>query len=60
MPVPKRRVPRSRKGKRRSHHALRPRQTVPCPQCGHDTLPHTVCGNCGTYRGRQVLEVEEE
>jgi len=60
MPVPKRRTPRARKGKRRSHDAIAPRQTVICPQCGHDKLPHTVCGNCGYYRGRQVIEVEKE
>ncbi len=60
MPVPKRRTPRSRRNKRRSHDRLTPRQTVVCRQCGHAKLPHTVCGNCGHYRGRQVLEVEEE
>jgi large subunit ribosomal protein L32 len=60
MPVPKRRTPQARKGKRRSHDAIAPRQTTVCRQCGHDKLPHTVCGNCGHYRGRQVLDVEEE
>jgi len=60
MPVPKRRVPQSRKGKRRSHHALTPVQTVVCRQCGHAMLPHAVCSNCGHYRGRQVVEIEEE
>jgi len=60
MPVPKRRTSKARKGKRRSHHALTPVQTVVCKQCGRPTLPHSVCSNCGWYRGRQVLEVEEE
>jgi len=60
MLAPKRRTSKTRKGKRRSHHAISPVQTVACERCGHSTLPHAVCGNCGTYRGRQVVEVEEE
>ncbi|MSX32547.1 MAG: 50S ribosomal protein L32, partial [Actinobacteria bacterium] len=32
-----------------------PRST--CPTCGATKLPHIVCGNCGTYRGRQVIDV---
>ena len=60
MPVPKRRTSKARKGKRRSHHALVPVRTVVCKHCGHATLSHTVCGNCGWYRDRQVVEIEEE
>ncbi len=60
MPVPKRRQSKTRKRKRRSHDALTPVQTVVCKQCGHTALPHTVCPNCGQYRGRAVLKVEEE
>jgi large subunit ribosomal protein L32 len=45
---------------RRSHMALSPVQTVTCRQCGHPTLPHTMCSNCGWYHGRQVMVVEEE
>jgi len=60
MPVPKRRTPQARKNKRRSHDSIRATQTVVCRQCGHAALPHTVCGNCGHYRGRKVLDVEEE
>jgi len=60
MPVPKRRTSKTRKRNRRSHLALTPVQTVVCKQCGHATLPHAVCSNCGHYRGREVLTVEEE
>ena len=31
-----------------------------CPQCGAPTRPHHVCLACGTYRGVQVIEIEEE
>ncbi|MCH8819048.1 MAG: 50S ribosomal protein L32 [Acidobacteria bacterium] len=59
MANPKRRHSQSRTGKRRSHDFL----TVPnlsiCSHCGSSVLPHRVCANCGYYKGRQVIEVEE-
>ena len=60
MPVPKRRTSKTRKRKRRSHHALVAVRTTVCKQCGHAVLPHTACTNCGTYRGREILKVEKE
>ena len=38
--------------------ALQPVQLVPCPQCHELRRPHHVCPNCGTYRGRKVIEVK--
>ncbi|MGD1995381.1 MAG: 50S ribosomal protein L32 [Anaerolineae bacterium] len=58
--VPKIRVSRGRRNRRRSHHALTLPNLVPCPQCHEPRLPHRVCPNCGTYRNMQVVEVEEE
>ena len=30
-----------------------------CDNCGEVKLPHRVCPSCGYYRGREVIEVEE-
>ncbi len=60
MAVPKRRTSRSKRDKRRSHDAIRNPARSTCPQCGEPKLPHRVCGNCGTYRGREVIQTDEE
>lgn len=48
---------RGHTGNRRSHHALKSAQFVVCQKCKAETLPHTVCVNCGTYKGRMVIDV---
>lgn len=48
---------RSHTRNRRSHHALSAVRLDACQKCGATTLPHTVCENCGTYRGRAVIDV---
>ena len=58
--VPKRRQSHARKNKRRSHDALALPARAACPQCGEPRQPHSVCGNCGSYRGRSVLVTGEE
>ena len=30
---------------------------VSCPKCGKPVLPHTVCPNCGYYKGAEVIDV---
>ncbi|HUG43400.1 MAG TPA: 50S ribosomal protein L32 [Acidobacteriota bacterium] len=59
MPNPKRRHSKSRRGKRRAHDALTPPNLSTCSQCGTPVMPHRVCSNCGYYKGRKVIEVEE-
>lgn len=59
MAVPKRKTGRSVTHARRSANIKlkeAPRST--CEQCGAVKLPHYVCGNCGTYNGREVLSTE--
>ena len=57
-PVPKKRTSKARRDSRRSHHALSAPAVVECPQCKSKKLPHVVCPECGTYAGRQVLDVD--
>ena len=58
MPLPKRRHSRTRGRKRRPHYKLAGPAWSLCPQCRDPKLPHRVCPNCGTYKGREVLSVE--
>lgn len=57
--VPKRKLSKARKRKRRSHLFLTARATTICEHCSQVTLPHRVCPNCGWYQGRQVVRTEE-
>ena len=59
MAVPKRRVSKQRKRKRRGAMKAAVPAVHPCPKCGDPKVPHRVCPTCGTYRGEQVIEVEE-
>ncbi len=59
MAVPKRKVSRTRRDKRRSSHwKLAIPGVVACPKCGEPRLPHRACKACGYYNGRDVIAVE--
>ncbi|HHP50744.1 MAG TPA: 50S ribosomal protein L32 [Moorella mulderi] len=61
MGVPKRRVSKARKNKRRSQWLqIAPPNLVECPHCHQLKLSHRACPHCGYYKGRPVLEVAEE
>lgn len=61
MAVPKRRTSASRSRMRRfANSAMRAPQLSTCPQCNEPKLPHRVCGNCGYYAGRQVIDFSAE
>lgn len=52
---PKRRHSKARKGKRRASIHLSVPQTISCANCGNPVLPHSVCANCGYYKGQEVI-----
>lgn len=59
MAVPKSKVSKARRDKRRSSHwKLETPGIVKCSRCGEYRLPHRVCKACGTYNGREVLKIE--
>ena len=58
MAVPKKKVTRSRRNKRRAHDALAPGSYHECPNCGELKRPHHLCTACGYYDGREVVEIE--
>jgi large subunit ribosomal protein L32 len=60
MAVPKRKKSKSKRDKRRTHQKLTAPNTAACPECGEAILPHHVCPNCGYYKGRKVVETEED
>jgi len=39
------------------HKYIRPVVLSVCPKCKKPVLPHTVCKNCGYYKGREVIDV---
>ena len=59
MGVPKKKTSKARRDKRRSHDSLTARSLSLCPQCHEPKLPHRVCPHCGTYKGKEIVEVEE-
>lgn len=62
MAVPKQKSSKSRGRKRRTHQKVAMPTVVLCPECQEPKLPHTACPECGTYKGRQVIneEIEED
>ena len=55
MAVPKKKVSKSRRDMRWSHHALKAPAHMECPNCGELKRPHHVCDACGYYDEREVV-----
>ncbi len=58
--LPKRKTSKGRRDRRRSQDKLKPIALVECDTCGEMKRPHTMCGNCGTYHGREIIDVSGE
>ncbi len=59
MAVPKRKVSKARRDKRRSSvWKLDMPALSKCTQCGELKMPHRVCPVCGYYKGKEIVKVE--
>ena len=47
--LPKRRISKGRKNRRRAQDGLKSVTTNKCPKCGHSKKPHFECAYCGYY-----------
>jgi len=58
MAVPKKKVSKARRDKRRANWKLTVPGMVRCPRCQEWKMPHRVCPACGYYKDREVIKVE--
>jgi large subunit ribosomal protein L32 len=42
----------------RAHRHLTPAAVSVCPRCSATKRPHEICGNCGYYKGTQMLSAK--
>ncbi len=59
MGNPKHKISKARRDKRRTHKYLSAPTLVACPKCSEPKLPHRACGNCGTYKDKEVILIKE-
>ena len=57
MAVPRHSHTRSKVGKSRMHKYIKNVYLNICPKCKKPVLSHTVCLNCGYYKGEEVINV---
>ncbi|HOV21069.1 MAG TPA: 50S ribosomal protein L32 [Candidatus Ratteibacteria bacterium] len=60
MPNPKRKHSKSRTGKRRNSKKIKNVSLSKCPNCGSLITPHSVCPQCGYYKGELVIQKKEK
>lgn len=60
MAVAKKRTTKAHQQKRRLNIFITEPHLDKCQKCGHFTMPHKVCTNCGYYNGREVINVMEK
>lgn len=60
MAVPQRKKSKAKRNSRRAQHD---KTTLPsvniCMNCGADHLSHRACPECGWYRGRVAVQVQD-
>ena len=60
MAVPFRKISKTRGRTHRAHLALTAKETTKCPSCGAVIKPHRVCKECGSYKGKKIINESEK
>ena len=55
MAVPKRKLSKARRDKRRANWKMTAPTLVKCSKCGELMVPHRVCKNCGSYNKKEII-----
>ncbi len=59
MAHPKHKISKTRRDKRRTHYKASFKTLAKCSNCGAAHEYHTVCPECGFYRGQVAIEKKE-
>ena len=59
MAVPKRKTSKMKVRTRKAANRYKGIQTGICSVCQAPVLPHNACAACGSYKGKQVIEIKE-
>lgn len=59
-PLPKKKRSKGRQTNRKLAFSYKLKSMNKCLNCNELVIPHTVCRNCGYYRGREVVKQEDK
>lgn len=60
MAVPKRKTSKRRRDQRSANKGIKAKAFTECSSCQHPINPHTLCSNCGSYKGNKVVVTKVE
>lgn len=60
MPVPKRKTSKRRRDQRSANKGIEAKAFTECSSCQHPINPHTLCSNCGSYKGKKIAVTKVE
>ncbi|HBS48113.1 TPA: 50S ribosomal protein L32 [Candidatus Dependentiae bacterium] len=60
MPVPKRKVSKSRRDKRSANKKIAVKAVCVCLTCQAPISSHQVCSECGYYKGKKIIQTKTD
>ena len=60
MPTPKRKLSRKRRDQRSANKGIKPKSISGCQTCQAPLMPHSVCRECGYYKGSKILRTKTD